>query len=81
MKFAVKKFKVDASELKLKGLQISLGCRCLLQCLFLHLKETSKFIQMVRPAKGNGAVGICVGIYVTHLQLIFIGLLLPSHSY
>lgn len=36
---------------------------------------------MVRPAKGNGTVGICVGIYGTHLQLIFIELLLPSHLY
>lgn len=81
MKFTVKEFKVDASELKLKGFQFSPGRRCLLQCLFLHLKETSEFTKMVRPAKGNGAVGICVGIYLTHLQLIFIGLLLPSHSY
>lgn len=80
MNFTVKEFKVDASELKFRGSN-SAGlteCRSSLLCLFLCLNESSsfKFKKMVRPVKGNGAVGICV----IHLQSISIWLLPASHS-
>lgn len=70
LNFTVEEFKV---ELKLKGMQFSPGRRSTAGLFRSRNKSSScKFTKMVRPVKGNGAVGICVGIYGIYLQSISI---------